>query len=203
MGDIVQTSDLKTALRITVSTYDAELAQLIARVEGRFQGEIGQNLATATYTSQRYTGDGQSFLQLRQYPLQTLASIAIEDESAITVSDEDVIRYTTGTGSDGVLYLMTRLWTKGKINNITATYDAGYEASTIATDIADVWALLLDAASDLWYDADQKRQGIKAQSHMSGAVTYFTEGSRNSDWYNYSWLPVVQKYMRRHAAAVT
>jgi len=205
MPDIVVLADLKTALRITDSTYDTELTQILNRVEKRFQGEIGQTkLVQTTYTGEKYSGDGTTILVLRKRPLQSLTSIAIEDESAITHTDVDVLRYVTGIHPDsGTLELVNgRVWTRRDPFNITVTYSAGYVSTTISSDIPDVWELLLDTASQLYTDMDVRRKGVSAQTHMSGAVTYFTEGLKSSSWYEERWEPVVRRHKRWVPVAV-
>ena len=84
-------------------------------------------------------------MKLRQYPLITLTSVALEDESAIDETSDDVIRFETDPRAfePGLLVLVSRVWTKptSKILNVTVTYDAGYVSSSIETDIPDVWAV--------------------------------------------------------------
>jgi hypothetical protein len=200
MADIVTAAEVKTALRLTESTYDTEITQLIDRIEARLQDDCQRRFKKATYTGELYSGDGTPYLMLRHYPLRTLTSAAIEGESAIAVADTSVIRYQTGAEADGVLTLMARTWTKDKPDNVTVTYDAGFEVASIKTEAPGVWELILDAVLHLWQDMLNRRRGVASQSQMDGSITYFDPVlSISGDFYRLRWNPIVMRYRKRRS----
>jgi len=200
MADIVTLSELKAKARITSSTNDTELTQIIAEVESKFQGEIGQPLITTAYTEVR-TGDGGSIMQLYRYPIIALSSIAIENEANVPlVSDQ--IRYATGPGSDGILYLLRRYFTAWYPRNITVTYVAGYASqSAIKAAMPDAWELVLDAASQYWFDMNSQQKGVQSQAYMDGAISFFGPQFKDKKFQD-QWSQVVSKYRRRLNEAV-
>lgn len=202
MADLVSVSEVKVALRIAAgdSTYDAELTQIIDRVEARLQGDCKRHFKKATYTNEVYDGTGTRYLQTRNYPLRALTAAAIEDEAAITVGDTDQIRYRLGAEAPGLLILGRRYWTKGT-NNVTLTYDAGFEVASIKTEAPALWDLILDASCQVWQDMINRRRGVQSQSQMDGSISYFDPIFLLSErFYTLRWKPVVMAY--RHVRGI-
>lgn len=200
MADIVTVAEVKTALRISEATYDAEITQLIDRIEARLQDDCQRRFKKATYTGETYSGDNTPYLVLKRYPLRALTSVAIEGESAIAVADASVIRYDLGAEADSVLKLMARVWTKAKPGNITATYDAGFEVASIKIEAPGVWDLILDASVQLWQDMLNRRRGVSSQSQMDGSITYFDPLlSISKDFKALRWDPIVKRYLARRS----
>jgi len=203
MGDILTRAELKTALRITDTDQDVELDQIIDRMESRFQGAIGQKLLSTTAT-EKYTGNNRRELLLRRWPLITLTSAAVENESAINVADLNDIRYETGVGSPnsggtpGILTLVRRLWTydPSRPLNVTIVYAAGHSA--IKNDLPEVWELILDAATQLHSDMETVRKGgVSAQGFMGGSISYFVQRLFSGPFGKERWNPLVEKHRRR------
>jgi hypothetical protein len=192
MGNIVDIADVKILEGITSAEHDDLLDLLVSRLEREFSTAIGQELWQQTYTDIKYTGDDSVYLKLRHYPLTTLTAIAIDDEGAITIGD----------GTNDILLTLVdgRKWTRRYPLNITATYDAGYSPSTIEAGIGDVWSLLVDSTSQLFHDQERRKRGVASESMMSGSVSYFNEGNRDSKWYRERWTPIVSRYRRRSSA---
>lgn len=200
MGDILALSELKTKARITGTQNDAELTQIIAEVENKFQGEIGQMLISQNYTEVR-TGDGTQTLQLYRYPIVSVASIAIEGESNVTLTS-DHIRYTTGAGSDGILSLLHRYFTRWYPQNVTVTYTAGFSnQAAIKAAMPDAWEVCLSAASQFWFDMKSQEKGVASQAYMDGAISYIGP-QFTGEKFQKQWSQAVQKYRRRKQEAV-
>jgi hypothetical protein len=200
MADIVTLAELKTKARITGSTNDAELTQIIAEVEAKFQGEIGQNLISAAYTEVR-TGDGSPTMQLYRYPIVALSSIAIENEDNVTLMS-DQVRCKTGAGSDGIVYLLRRYFTAWYPQNITVTYVAGFtNQAAVKAAMPDAWELVLDSASQYWFDITAQQKGVQSQAYMDGSISYFGPQFKEKKFQE-RWKQVVDKYRRRLNEAV-
>jgi hypothetical protein len=195
--DIITLSELKTKARVTGSTSDTELTQIIAEVEGKFQGEIGQHLISTAYTEVR-TGDGSQVLSLYRYPIITLTSIAIENEVGIAISNSEV-RY----GSEGVLYLINRYFTHDLPRNVTVIYTAGYATqAAVKAAMPDAWSCCLDASAQVWFDMKSREKGISSQAYMDGSISYFGVEFLSKKFIEGRWQPVVRKYARRWPAAL-
>jgi len=206
VSEIVTREDFKLAIGGTVADPAEELDLLLDRVEADFKDDIGQDkLMRSTYTAEKYRGNGYRSLQLKRYPLQTVTSVTLADESAINPADPLQLEYLTGVQSDGILYLHNRVWTKrsDKLFNITITYDAGYEPTTIKTDLQGARAVII-AAAVLAYRENQaaKRDTTKlSQAFMSGSIAYLQPSERvvdpQSEFYRTHWRPVVARHRRQ------
>jgi hypothetical protein len=198
--DIITLSELRTKIRVGTGN-DAELTQIIAEVEAAFQGAIRQNLISTAYIEVR-TGNGAQVLNLYRYPVVSLATVAIENESNVTLTS-DHIRYGTGVDSDGSLELVSRVWSVGAPRNITVSYTAGYaNQAAVKAAMPDAWAALLDAAAQSWFDMKSREKGIASQSYMDGSISYFGIESLSERFREGRWDPVVKKYLRRRSMPI-
>jgi len=196
MADIVTLAELKTKAGITGTANDAELTQILAEVEARFQGEIGQTLLSTIYTEIR-TGDGTPMMQLYRYPIITLSSIAIENEANVTLT-ADQVRSSTG----GTVYLLRRYFSALYPYNVTVVYTAGYaNQAAIKAAMPDAWELILDSASQFWFDINSQRKGVQSQSYMDGSISFFGPQFKEKKFQD-RWQQVVDKYRRRLNEAV-
>lgn len=71
-------SSVKTHLGISDSAEDAALTQLLAQADAVIKAELGANIEQAAYT-EFYSGDGGRALVLRQRPVQSIASIHVDN----------------------------------------------------------------------------------------------------------------------------
>lgn len=204
VSNLVERADVKAILSIanTTTAYDAWIDAAIAAVSAAFQGAVGQDLLTATYTDETYDGTGLPVLFVKHRPVSAVSSVAIEDESAIDETDDDVFRFKT----NGEFWLRGgRRWTKptgGKVGNVTVTYTAGY-ANVAAFKVAmpDAWSLILRTVKQWYIDdavGDPDRRGIASVAHGGGAISYFEpKAFSDKDWYDRQWKPIARKYLRR------
>jgi len=201
MGSIITRDDLKAKLAITASdnSLDAQLDLAIAQTEGEFESGIGQKLLATDYTEQR-EGNGYTYLQLRFYPFIDLASVVIENESAINVGDPNVIRVSDGTDGlpwltfvDGRRFSYPR-WRR--VPNITIVYGAGYESQAdVKAALPDVWSGVLEHAYILLLGNDTRKKAKASESFMGQSYTQFLEPIDQN--HERGWKRLIEKYRRR------
>jgi hypothetical protein len=200
MPTFVTVAEVKTALRITDTSQDTELSQIIDRVEARLQGAMNRQLALASYT-ESYCGTGTRELLLHSYPLRDLTAVTIEDGEVIDVDDTDQIRYAEGVHAPGVLILQASVWPRGDFN-VSVEYDAGYDPAAITTEAGDIWEGILDISAHLWQDMLNRRRGVQSQSSMDGSITYFDPLLSMSEAFRrIRWDPLVKKYKQIRSIA--
>lgn len=131
-------NDLKPYVRLTAFDVDHDdmLALRAEAVTQELERETGRIFVSRTITGERHTGTGGTRLELRYYPVTSIASLT-EDEVAVD-SDDYVL--------DGARGVLTRLggqtWSTLAAGNIRCTYVAGY-ARDDAT-LADVKLLAIE-----------------------------------------------------------
>lgn len=101
---------------------DAEIQAALDWACAAVETYCNRTFADATYTAETYDGNGCDVLYLKQYPINSVTSITLDDE---TVDAADYTVEDTGIYyEDG--------WTAGR-RNIAVTYNAGY--TTIPADL--------------------------------------------------------------------
>jgi len=191
VAEIVTLAELRTSLGATVSAPDAELTQLIDRVEAMAQGEDGvrQRLVSRAST-EKYDGDNSSYLSLKAYPVTTLTAVTIEDEATVNVADTNVVRVWGGHS----LVLISRIFPRGKPDNVTVQYTAGY--TSVKTSLPDMWALILEAAGVLYGVMKSVRSSVAAQSFADGSISYMAKTAFPREFYETRWLPTIKAHRR-------
>lgn len=71
-------ADLKSNMRITVSTYDTLLEAVIERISADIQRYLGRTLLETAYT-EYYAGTGRQWLCVDNYPIVSITSIKVDD----------------------------------------------------------------------------------------------------------------------------
>jgi uncharacterized phiE125 gp8 family phage protein len=125
---------------VTDSDYQNTLINLTSQFIEQYTKRV---LKTATYTSEKYNGNGTHFLQLDKYPVTTLTSVILWDttsNSALTTYTQYTDYLLHGDGSTGMIWL--RQGFALGVNNYQITYTAGYSASTLPYDLRYACALL-------------------------------------------------------------
>jgi len=146
----------------TDTSQDAIYRLLIERCSARIEVFCRRIFAAANYT-EYYAGNGDKLLPLNQRPINTVASVYVDEGgywgqasgafaagTLLTAGTEYAIRLdgTNGTGHSGMLYRIDGVWPKydayrpGTISsipvlapgNVKVTYNAGY--ATIPADVA-------------------------------------------------------------------
>lgn len=114
---------------------DDRIQTLINLISDRIEYWCGRKFKEATYTDEKYDGNGDNYLFLNQYPITEFTEIK-RDNTAIPSSNYKVYK------NQGYL-LKETYWTSG-YQNLKATYKAGY--ATIPPALASVcieWVILL------------------------------------------------------------
>lgn len=70
-------ANVKLLLGVGDTTQDALLEALITRASAAICAHTGRVLKRATYTSEPYAVNGQTYLYLKQWPIQTLTSVTL------------------------------------------------------------------------------------------------------------------------------
>jgi len=127
-------ANVKLLLGVGDTTKDTLLEMLITRASAAICAQTGRVLKRATYTSEPYAVNGQPYLYLKQWPIQTLTSVTLGG-AALTVNvdyfmsaeDAAVGRIYRPQGWNGAML------TRGLVpdafegdRDILVTYTAGY-----------------------------------------------------------------------------
>ena len=112
---------VQTHLSVTDSAENPELTWLINVASGQLEAECNRSFGKATYTAEKYTGNGRRLLALRQYPVLEVSAITV-DEALVTDFFID--------NAAGLLFRETAWDTNSAIS---VNYDAGYVLPKDAT----------------------------------------------------------------------
>ena len=177
MSNFASLQNVKDFLGITASTDDDLITALLGRTTRMMQMYVGRDLIQATYTDEKYDGNGiDQDLNLRQYPIISVSSVYDDPDrvfgadSLLTEdngsNDGQYIIYQKGEiDNQGIIRRVDGAWIKGK-QNIKVTYTAGY--ATVPEDLVQAQ---IDFTSFLYKNRDQ-RLGISGYRIGSYSVTY-------------------------------
>ncbi len=158
-----------------------------------------RTLLEATYTSEKYDGNGQYKLFLKNYPINTITSLyewdTIDNEAAVTFAVNTDYLYSQ---KDGWIYLRQG-FTEG-IQNFQITYGAGY-VKTAATGKIILPFDIMNACAQLvqYFKKYKTKPGVISEA--IGTYSYSKE-SKNSDlWIGGMAIPadiaeVISRYIR-------
>lgn len=119
---------IKTRLSISDSSFDTILGELLSAATGFIERRTSRRFKSTTYTSEVYSGDGDSrFLNLRQWPVTTLSAL----QYRAGTPDNPTWSNFSATDYELVNDLSPRrIRVYGNLpkgtNNIRTTYTAGY-----------------------------------------------------------------------------
>ena len=140
-------NQFKTSLGVNTTTNDAYFQEILNRASDLIDNQIiGRRVAEATY-SEFVDGDGTRFLNLREGPIVSIASIALvtyTTDGTVTISDTLSAGdyFARGLRSDAWRlpgYVQTNgawSWVEGD-QNYQVTYDAGFTTGSIPDDIVN------------------------------------------------------------------
>jgi len=139
-------ADVKRALRITDTTNDALLEQIISDVSAKIVTYCKRSFKRATYTSEPYAVNNSLFLYLINAPIQSVASVVVSGGTLVPsssagyyMSGEDALagRLYKPSGWFGTYYQRgTFPDTFAGARDIAVTYTAGYYLPTDALYVA-------------------------------------------------------------------
>ena len=123
-GDLVSIDDVKAYLGGDLqSNDDAVLSRLVTAASAFFTTACGNPILAQTY-SELYDGKGGTRLYLRNTPVLSVTSVAIDDipiPASVAVADP-------GWVQSGNVVILFGYWFKRGFANVAITYDAGYAA---------------------------------------------------------------------------
>lgn len=183
--NLVQVSEVKTFLGISVTTYDQILTDIVNGatdwIEAYCGGRrFGNTTAVPTYTQETYdsdsmpseSGEKQNWLYLDNFPVTAFTTIEYRTGTS-TYATFDSTAYET-YGDRGGIYFYGGM-PKGK-KSVRVTYNAGYliawspqSTHTLPNDLTLACKLL---ASQIFNK--RKSQGIKSESIGSWSLSYDT-----------------------------
>lgn len=125
------------------TSQDAQLSAILAGVSAMVTRMLGRNIEQETYT-EYYSGDGSSELLLRQYPVQSITSLAVDGSgywgygtnafatNLVAGTDYALARSSSAEGSPGIVYRIGGVWPQ------PARYEDAYLAAQPGVDIGNI-----------------------------------------------------------------
>jgi hypothetical protein len=114
--DLTNLANVKLWLGITSTDDDVQLARLITAASDFVAQYCSRSFVSTAVTDRKYHGNGNSTLVLRNWPIISVQSLAID---GVTVPA------TNYTFFDRMIYLTNGVFTKG-LANVSVNYTAGY-----------------------------------------------------------------------------
>ena len=175
-------ANVKLLLGVGDTTKDALLEMLITRASAAICAQTGRVLKRATYTPEPYAVNGQPYLYLKQWPIQTLTSVTLGGAALtanvdyyMSAADAAVGRIYRPQGWNGAML------TRGLVpdafegdRDILVTYTAGYYLPDDVT-VAPAAAHYVAGAADS-LPADLQAIAEAAVCIRYGAITKGADG---------------------------
>jgi len=122
---IVELADMREFLNIPdgQTAMDSLLESLLDSFNDVIEDYLGVTCINTEYT-ETYDGDGTDTLFLKHYPIASVSSLSVDDE---TVSSDDYSIYK----EEGFIRLDSSIFTKDN-QNVSITYTAGHGATRVA-----------------------------------------------------------------------
>lgn len=157
-GDLTTLTAVKRWLNISTDNDDPLLTDLVTQVSAFVENTIQRKILTATYT-EAYRGTGGPRFMLRNYPVQSVASIGWAGTTITTQAD--IIGDTAGVCTDGRSVIL--IGSRTPYNRpVKVTYTAGFD--TVPADLSL-------AVCELVGEAYTSRTHIGETSHSSSGAT--------------------------------
>lgn len=116
-GDLTTLANAKLWLGITQSTDDAQLSRLVTAASDFITSYCNRSILSAAYVGEKYNGNGNKALVVRQWPIVSVQSLSI---NGLAVAASDL------TFEDRVIYLNgSQILVVGQAN-VLVSYTAGY-----------------------------------------------------------------------------
>jgi hypothetical protein len=157
-GDLTTLEAVKRWLDLSTDGSDPLLTALITQVSAFVESTLQRTILTATHV-ETYRGTGGPRFQLRNWPVQSVASIAWAGETITTQAD--IVGSTAGVCTDGRAVILIGSRTP-YAQPVQVTYTAGYD--TVPADLSL-------AVTELVGEAYSSRTHIGETSHSSSGAT--------------------------------
>jgi hypothetical protein len=127
-------SEFKSFVRIDVTDYDTEIANLATMVSGAVETLLNRSLELSdTDITEYHSGTGRSsMLRLRRYPVTSVASLHVDSSREWDASTEVDAGSYVYEAESGILRLLdsSAFWSPG-VQNIRVVYRGGYSSETL------------------------------------------------------------------------
>lgn len=184
----------RLGIAATSTAQDALLTEIVAEADSTLKNYLGQNVEQATYT-EYYLGNGRRELLLRQLPVMSITSIALDADGYFGYGENpfatgdlltagvdyalDRSSNSEGSGS-GIVYRINAVWPAASefsrnllttgiaaaTGNIKVVYVAGYSS---VPKRFQAWATRLAC----WkYATDSRGVAMQSESHSDSAYSY-------------------------------
>jgi len=160
---------LKIYLDVSESTWDTVIEMITDAVCELFNAYTNRTLAYTIYTDLYLDGNGMKDLQLPNYPVGTLTSVAEDDTTLTEGIDEDFLLYA----ATGVLkkYGTSAIWFDGP-KAIKITYLAGYDPAGAGDAVPrDLELALFKQVAKEWQVQKHKTWGEDSRSVGESSVS--------------------------------
>jgi uncharacterized phiE125 gp8 family phage protein len=137
MAQLITLTEAKEFLKIDFNDEDALLDRLITQATAIIQRKYQRDLIQATYTDEEYNGEGHDLLFIRNFPVQSVTSLKVDDV-ALDPSEYTVSKYT------GIIKRKSGYFPEGW-GNIKVSYTGGFPADDPALEPFKNECLLLVA----------------------------------------------------------
>lgn len=106
---------------------ELQVGMLITQVNGLIENYCGWDMLAKTYTNVKFNGTGDSQLDLKVYPINTLTKVEVSDGSTTynitstvnSIADSGILYFPSGATSDITTFL-------SGTQNITLSFNAGF-----------------------------------------------------------------------------
>ncbi len=171
---LISLADAKLFLKITASTEDVIVGDLVNQVSQFINDYCGHPLLQATYT-EFYDGDGTNELILRNFPVVSVTTIHDDplrvfgaDTAKVVASD---VMLEKGAG-------IVRLWNNGGYfnrgeGNVKVVYVAGYALASVPYSIQLAVRRLVAKIYRQSYQTP--KDGVQTETQQDRTTTYFDE----------------------------
>jgi hypothetical protein len=132
-GDLVQLSAAKAWLGVATSDDDALLASLISQISRAIYNNINRSFLLPRDVVESYDGHGRDALQLRNWPVASVASVTIDGLAAPPAPGPTAAGFVLEASDDDPPGAMQQLFLRGGYRfhkgrqNVVVAYRAGYE----------------------------------------------------------------------------
>ena len=175
---LISLSEMATYLKVTGTTEDAVLSNLIDEVSAICNNYTGRYLLTKTHT-EYYNGNGGYKLILRNYPIRSVTSLHIGDANrsftaayAVTVADDVLVQKEAG-----ILELWNNQSEYYKARaNIKVVYSAGYNLATTAPLVPyDLQLAVKKFVAYHYMNYDKKKHNVQSETIGANTVSFISK----------------------------
>jgi hypothetical protein len=145
---------------------DTKISQLVTAASRAIERFCGRTFNSTPYADDRYNGDFQPTLQLRQYPVIVPPAVVLYDDPERAFTSDTVVDAEDYyvEAETGIIRLDGLLFSRG-IGNVKVVYTAGY--ATIPEDLALICHEFIG-----WLMNKSKSDGQTQESYGEGSVSY-------------------------------